>query len=202
MDQAKELMKKVANPKKNITSSSTTRRATRRSRSRCRRSGSSSGSRPRSSSRSGRSSSSSSARRRTSRSTLPARVDRRLRRRDELPRALDVQVGQQQLELLRPAPTTRSSRRRSRPRTTTERYRHLRAGRGQADRRRTARVPIAPIYWYTYVQLERPRVQGRPEHQPAHQATHSKVERWSRARARGRRHFAGPRPASSGPPRS
>ena len=83
------------------TSTSTTPRATVRSRSRSRPPGRSSGSRstikqqefaavpgvPRAAAEQGR-------------RRLPARLDRRLRRRDQLPRALDVRVGQQLDELL------------------------------------------------------------------------------------------------------
>ena len=60
-------------------------------------------------------------------------LDRRLRRRHQLPRAVDVRVGQQQHELLRPGVRQagregQADARRHRP------LRHLQATRGQADR--------------------------------------------------------------------
>ena len=68
---------------------------------------------------------------------LPARLDRRLRRRDQLPRALDVRLGQQLDELLQQESTS-SSRRLARRRTTP------RATSSTRSSRRTCSARTAP----------------------------------------------------------
>ena len=96
---------------------------------------------------------------------LPARLDRRLRRRHQLPRALDVRLGEQQHELLQPGvrPAHRAGARDAgqRRRATTSTRSSSRCCFGE-----DGDVPIAPIYWYTYVQQERVG-QGHARAEPA-----------------------------------
>ena len=88
---------------------------------------------------------------------LPAGLDRRLRRRDQLPRPLDLRVGEQQHELVQQGLRRRHRRRRRTPRTTP-------SATSSTARRRTSSVgengdmPVLPIYWYTFVNLERESV--------------------------------------------
>ena len=97
---------------------------------------------------------------------LPARLDRRLRRRDQLPRPLDVRVGEQQHELLQQGVRRRRSRRRRTPRTTTP----ATSCTAQAEEilgGENGDMPVMPIYWYTFTNLERESVKDVVRRQPA-----------------------------------
>ena len=88
---------------------------------------------------------------------LPARLDRRLRGRDQLPRAVDVRVGQQLDELLqqgaRPA-----GREGACDADNEERY-AIYAQIEEILLGEDGAMPIAPIYWYTTSYQERAVVQ-------------------------------------------
>ena len=90
---------------------------------------------------------------------LSARLDRRLRRRDQLPRALDVRVGEQLDELLQQG-VRRPDREGAQHRRQRGSLRDLRSGRGHPLRRgrRRARAPDLLLH----VQHAREGVTGRP----------------------------------------
>ena len=72
-------------------------------------------------------------------------------------------------------PTTRSSRRRGRPPDNAERY-ELYAQLEDKLFGENGAVPIVPIYWYTYVQLERPTIKDSLNVNLLDQTDYSKVE--------------------------
>ena len=88
---------------------------------------------------------------------VPARLDRRLRRRDQLPRALDVRLGEQHHELLQRG-VRRADRGGAHRRQTTTPATSCTPRPRRSSSARTARCRSSPIYWYTYTDLERETV--------------------------------------------
>ena len=96
---------------------------------------------------------------------LPARLDRRLRRRDQLPRALDVRLGEQHHELLQQG-VRRADREGAAHRGQRRPLRDLQAGRGHPVRRERRRAGHADLLLHVHHPREGVR-QGHLQHQPA-----------------------------------
>ena len=90
---------------------------------------------------------------------LPARLDRRLRRRDQLPRSLDVRVGEQQHELLQQG-VRRSSIEKAKNTLDDDARYELYAQAEDILGGENGEMPVMPIYWYTYTNLERESVKA------------------------------------------